>query len=161
MRRCLGIAASLIVASSAAALADGMHSRSAYCCAPFSWTGFYIGAHGGWYQARTDAAYHVDDVPGDPSNNFIHDSFRLNGGIFGGHIGYNLQASNVVVGVEADYSGTSNGDNKHTTFALTDPGEGDALSTQARLHSVATVRGRLGVATKGPTPNRQRAEWRY
>jgi outer membrane immunogenic protein len=132
----------MVLASSAIAMADGTPSRSAPCCAPFTWTGFYIGAHGGWYQARTDAAYHVDD-----DDTFVGDRFTLNGGVFGGHIGYNLQTANVVIGIEADYSAMSNGSDTRSSFAAVDTAEGDALSTKTRLDSVATVRGRLGVAS--------------
>src|SRR5215831_7834022 len=83
MRRCLGIAVSVILASSAAALADGMPSRNAPCCAPYSWAGFYLGANVG--AAWGDLTTRDRDEFGGTFKNRSTDVFG------GGQIGFNLQ----------------------------------------------------------------------
>jgi outer membrane immunogenic protein len=57
--------------------------------APNRWSGFYIGGHVGGGAGR------IDDATED-----------LQGAIAGGHIGYNWQGPNVVLGIEADLSWT-------------------------------------------------------
>ena len=58
---------------------------SAQLLGPGPWTGLYIGLHGGY--AWNDKA-----------------TSNITGGAGGLHVGYNLQLSSFVVGVEADYS---------------------------------------------------------
>jgi outer membrane immunogenic protein len=67
--------------------------------APFSWSGFYIGAHGGYALAEKDLAW-VEFIPGpiDPPSLLSQD---LDGVIAGGHVGANLQFGNFIVGAEA------------------------------------------------------------
>jgi outer membrane immunogenic protein len=64
---------------------------------PYNWTGVYIGvnAGGGWA-----SSHWVSTPDGDNGN------YRLSGGLFGGTLGYNLQAGNKswVVGAEADFA---------------------------------------------------------
>ena len=61
---------------------------------PFSWTGFYIGAHGGY-------GWGEFDDKGNPNA----DSKKIDGGFGGIQLGYNVQLpSNLVLGVEADVS---------------------------------------------------------
>src|SRR4051812_16480339 len=74
------------------------------------WTGFYLGAHGGW--AGGDAKYtflthgHYNDFAGDTATQSI------SGGMAGGHIGFNWQWGNFVVGLEGsgDWSGVKKAD---------------------------------------------------
>jgi outer membrane immunogenic protein len=61
---------------------------------PFSWTGFYIGAHGGY-------AWGEFEDEGNPAA----DPKRIKGGFGGAQIGYNYQRpNNIVLGIEADIS---------------------------------------------------------
>ncbi len=61
---------------------------------PFSWTGFYVGAHGGY-------SWGEFDDKGNPAA----DSKKIDGGFGGIQLGYNVQLpSNLVLGVEADVS---------------------------------------------------------
>ncbi|MDO9412376.1 MAG: porin family protein [Pseudolabrys sp.] len=73
-------------------------SRPAYKAAPyyspapvFSWTGFYIGAHGGygWSRFSGDAGFGPESVTG-------------RGWLGGGQIGYNYQINQFVIGAEID-----------------------------------------------------------
>lgn len=69
----------------------------------WNWTGFYIGIHGGYgwgdadYRFNTVGFFNV--LPGDRA------SQEIDGGLVGGHIGYNMQFGSLVVGVEI--SGTA------------------------------------------------------
>src|SRR3954447_9938706 len=65
----------------------------------YDWSGFYIGANGGWAQSRNCWDFVNDGV-------FILGTFTegcnsRSGGVAGGQIGYRWQASQWVFGVEA------------------------------------------------------------
>jgi outer membrane immunogenic protein len=99
----------------------------------FTWTGFYIGAHGGW---------------GFGDVNFIHTgagadlaNHTFDGGLAGGHIGYNWQMySSWLLGLEA--SGTWSGVKK-TVFGPFDLFPNDSWTTEVKW--LATVTPRIGV----------------
>lgn len=80
-----------------AAQADG-HGRN-------NWTGFYAGIHGGGAWGDVDA-----DGPGILTttrgvfNGTANASVDVDGGIYGGHIGYNHQFGNIVAGGEVSYT---------------------------------------------------------
>ena len=95
---------------------------------PYSWTGFYIGAHAGYGFGNVDPK-----LAGAPL-----DSFDINGFVGGVHAGYNYQMNQFVLGVEADADLTSI---HGSTF---DPvlGATDKLSVPWQ----GSVRGRLGYA---------------
>ena len=63
---------------------------------PYSWTGFYLGIEGGggWADTR-----HTNVMNGINSGDV-----RINGGLFGGTYGYNLQLGSWVFGIEGDFS---------------------------------------------------------
>lgn len=107
-------------------------SAADYSDAPpaWSWAGFYFGANGGYAlsTSRDQLALAGDQPTGLYST----------GGFGGGQIGYNVQISRWVLGVEADFQSASIGD------AVNDLNYGDYFSSQ--LSSFGTVRGRLGVA---------------
>jgi outer membrane immunogenic protein len=102
----------------------------------YSWSGFYVGVHGGW---------------GFGDVNFIKTSIDLanhtiDGGLAGGHIGYNWQmGSSWLIGIEA--SGTWSGVKK-TVFGplpiLQFPGSRDDRWT-TEVKWLATVTPRIGV----------------
>jgi len=95
---------------------------------PFSWTGFYIGAHAGYGFGNVDPKFAGGSL----------DNFDINGVVGGVHAGYNYQMNQFVLGVEADADLTS----LHgSTF---DPvlGATDKLSVPWQ----GSVRGRLGYA---------------
>jgi outer membrane immunogenic protein len=123
-----------------------------------SWTGFYLGIHGGygWGRAGIDGVLSDDFV-------FLDDQsltgFRMNepkakGWVFGGHAGYNVQLSpNWVGGFEIDYSAADiKDDQSHSVkFGIID-GEGGIIGTgtatrslAAKIDALASARVRLGV----------------
>jgi outer membrane immunogenic protein len=64
----------------------------------FNWTGFYAGIHGGWGWGDADRTLGAnDELFGSGIG-----SHEIDGGIFGGHMGFNWQLSpNWLVGLEA------------------------------------------------------------
>ena len=85
----------LIAALSSAAYADEAPQRhkKPVCCAPFSWTGIYVGGHTGWGSMEI----FVPSAPG------IDTPPSPTGGLWGGQIGANYQfARHWVVGAEID-----------------------------------------------------------
>jgi outer membrane immunogenic protein len=96
--------------------------------APFSWTGFYIGAHVG-------GAWDSDDWHFTVDNTYTHNSAS---GIFGGgQAGYNYQWSSVVFGVEGDASGADL--NGHALCP------NPAYTCSHNIDWLATLRGRVGI----------------
>ena len=165
----------LLVASAVPALAADLPVKARPMPAPvvvWNWDGFYIGLNGGysWGRSRTSVGYFntATGLPIVPPVGSITDAtFNLNGGVFGGQIGYNWQSSNWVFGLEADaqWSGQRGSANflcaaggavvpgaavlpgpclPGSTFLP--PGTvGATLSIDQRLEWFGTLRGRLGV----------------
>jgi outer membrane immunogenic protein len=150
----------LIGLSAAASAADlpGRAAPLAYAPAPtFTWTGFYVGAHGGYMWSDTDAKLsHVDGVflPTDINNGVFPRSIEVDrdAGFGGVQAGYNFQSGMYVFGVEADISWF--GDQNRKEFTIIDPALPPwpfaGLLTGSTYHSelkyLGTVRGRVGVA---------------
>lgn len=115
----------------------------------FSWTGFYIGIHGGgaWLDHKqtivATPSRGVCGVAPGPGDCTV-DKF---GGAFGGLAGYNFQSGRVVFGVEVDGTWLSA---KGTKVFATAPEVDDPLTIHAKVNWLATVRGRLGL-TMSPT----------
>jgi outer membrane immunogenic protein len=121
--RCLpialgGLAATLFASSAFAAdLAPVAAEPVAPVYVPFSWTGFYAGAHIGyaWGNEKDTLSGAATPLPPPPG-----DSFNVDGVIGGLHAGYNYQFENTgfVVGVEGDIDVSSiNGDDRLLTAA--------------------------------------------
>ena len=127
-----------------------------------TWTGFYIGANGGygWSQSTTNA---------DPFQNFTSPvvtggapvippfgiSQQLSGALAGVQLGYNYQiAPTWVIGVEGDFDGA--GLNNSSQAVALDPLKGavgtatDGFMAHEDIQWLATIRGRLGY-TWGPS----------
>ena len=100
----------------------------------FSWTGLYIGGHGGYGFANFEGI-----VDGTDSSAATADGLDLSGIAAGGHIGFNYQIRNVVVGIEADATWTD--------WSDTQPAAGSSSSgIDGSVDLLASVRGRLGLA---------------
>jgi outer membrane immunogenic protein len=125
MRKLLLSAAMSLVMVAGASAADYSDAPPAW-----SWAGFYFGANGGYAlsTSRDQLALAGDQPTGLYST----------GGFGGGQVGYNVQISRWVLGVEADFQSASIGD------AVNDLNFGDYFSSQ--LSSFGTVRGRVGIA---------------
>jgi outer membrane immunogenic protein len=106
----------------------------------FSWTGCYIGVHGGGGATRsdfTDAFFGEGRGSGSGSWG--------NGGLAGGQIGCNYQTGVLVLGIEGEgyWSGMKSRQEFSTTSSLS---EGFTATAEARNKWDYTVAGRIGVA---------------
>lgn len=128
-------AATLVLAVAAPASAADMAARP-YTKAPppvaaiYDWTGFYIGANGGWGSADTDWTL----VGVGPEG-----GHHASGGTVGGQIGYRWQSGQFVFGVEgqgnwADFSG----DNISLIFPLN--------RNRTRIDAFGLITGQVGYA---------------
>ena len=147
------IAAALLGLSSLPTMAADLAARPMYTKAPMmeassSWTGFYIGANGGygWSNPSTTATYFGPltgyGLPAIPEQAFNQ---KAAGALFGGQIGYNYQVATWLFGIEGDFDAASL--NKSTAFLNADPlsGGGTTSYTQnARVDWLASIRGRVG-----------------
>jgi len=117
----------------------------------FSWTGIYIGAHGGWaFQETTfDDPFSANTVPGPRTRTLDFNNF------FGGEqAGWNYQIGNLVVGNEVEFS-WSNLNASRTAFAL-NPGisafgppspSSDTRTIKTKTDWFGTATARLGFAS--------------
>src|SRR5579863_5229308 len=142
MRKLLA-SASFLVLSSASVLAADLPLKAAPIIAPvYTWTGFYIGVHGGggaMNDSNTSGFGSSSQVP----TNFLGTSsvgnesigsgggnaFHGTGGLAGGQLGYNYQISNVVFGVEGEgyWSGMKGTFDRSTNFYSPSSGPGSTL----------------------------------
>lgn len=118
-----------------------------------NWTGFYIGVNGGysWGNATRDLNFF------NPLNGVILATGAgggrdMNGGLFGGQIGYNWQTANWVFGFETDAQWTGQKGSTTAICAVTGcfptavvPGAGVAATLTDELEWFGTFRGRAGV----------------
>ncbi len=113
------------------------HEGAGSYAAPFSWTGFYLGASAGGIGLSSENTYSTSD-PGVPGTS---DTNRGSGVLAGGTVGYNFQTGQWVIGIEADYSMASaqTGNSANFNFA-----GGNGI---ANISNLGTVRGRLGWAS--------------
>jgi len=159
MRVILGSVAALAMISSAMAADLPVKAPPpAPVMAPvWNWNGFYIGINGGysWGHSSRDLNF-FNPLNGVALATGTGAGRDMNGGLFGGQIGYNWQMSNWVFGLEADAQWTGQKGNTtvlcpvagcfNTAFAAT----GTSATLQDKLDWFATFRGRLGFTV---TPN--------
>ncbi len=107
-----------------------------------SWTGFYIGANGGYAWNNSGNSINYNDGGAGFIGGADQSARALpQGGFGGGQIGYNLQSGSFVFGVEADFQGSSIGDRVGSTTL-----NGLDATSRERLDWFGTARGRLGFA---------------
>jgi outer membrane immunogenic protein len=134
--RTLIFAGSIILVCGAAAAAD--LQRAAPTPAPvyapatpyYDWTGFYLGANGGW--AEGDSRFNFEGA------GLGRDRFDTSGFLAGGTAGYNVQLGHIVFGLEGDVDWSNV--NGSSNCALS------TLSCQTQNNWLGTARGRIGVA---------------
>jgi outer membrane immunogenic protein len=102
----------------------------------YNWSGFYIGANGGWAQSRNC----VDLVNVVVLGTFAEGCNERSGGVVGGQIGYRWQANQWVFGVEAqgDWADLSS-----TRNSLLFPG---IFSTRTKTDGIGLFTGQIGYA---------------
>jgi outer membrane immunogenic protein len=126
-----------LVALSGSAMAADMAVKAApppYVAPIYNWTGFYIGANGGWGQSHSC----VDFL--NAAGVAVAQGCRdRSGGIVGGQLGYRWQASQWVFGLEAqgDWADLSN-----QRVSLVFP----ALSTRTKTSGIGLFTGQIGYA---------------
>ena len=111
-----------------------------------SWSGFYLGGHGGVGWLRHEQNITSPNVTFLSCTTFSRNStcaIRDTGAVFGAQAGYNLQVQQWVFGVESDVSWTSLS-KTGAFFPLPNPTV--VYSVHDRIDWLASVRGRLGWA---------------
>ena len=100
----------------------------------YDWTGFYIGANGGWAQSRNCV-----DFFNATGIDFADGCRERSGGVVGGQLGYRWQASQWVFGVEAqgDWADLSN-----TRVSIINP----LFSTRTKTDGIGLFTGQIGYA---------------
>jgi outer membrane immunogenic protein len=135
------LAAALGIAAISATAAPASAADMAVKAAPpvplpviYNWSGFYIGANGGWGSSRScwDYVFVAGPVFSDGCR-------ERDGGLFGGQLGYRWQTSQWVFGLEAqgDWADLSS-----TRVSLLDP----TLSTTAKTDAIGLFTGQIGYA---------------
>jgi outer membrane immunogenic protein len=151
----LGIGAALVLAGqvNAADLPAATYKTPATVVSPaFNWSGFYLGANGGYGKsANSDGVQFTDFPAGSFANTFAVGQtpraigFTPKGVIGGAEAGYNWRIGALVLGVEGDFSGANI--KGSGTFAFTGPlilGAPETTTAGSSLGWLATVRGRIG-----------------
>ena len=156
MKRSL-LFATLIVGATAPAFAADLPRKAPPPPPPpvpvLNWTGFYIGVNGGysWGRSSRDLNF-FNPLTGATIATASGAGRDLNGGVFGGQVGYNWQTANWVFGIETDAQWTGQ---KGSTTVLCPvagcfptavvPGTGVAASLTDKLEWFGTFRGRGGI----------------
>jgi outer membrane immunogenic protein len=140
MKKVLLVTASLIALGAAApAFAADLAARP-YTKAPamiatvYDWSGFYIGANGGW--GSSHKCWDFLPALGGTAPEGCHDA---SGGTFGGQVGYRWQAGTWVFGVEAQGNWA---DFKGSNISLIAP----AIRNESRVDAFGLFTGQIGYA---------------
>ncbi len=110
-----------------------------------TWTGFYLGLNGGWAGSESASSVKTTVNDNDDGGSILGSAtgtYKIDGGFFGGQIGYNLQSGPFVYGIEGDIEDSSiHGSSGASTF----PGDAGAVAAvQDKLDWFGSVRGRIG-----------------
>jgi outer membrane immunogenic protein len=140
MKKVLLVTASLIaLGATAPAVAADLAARP-YTKAPpmiaavYDWSGFYIGANGGWGSSRN--CWDFLPVAGGVANEGCHDA---SGGTVGGQIGYRWQAGTWVFGLEAQGNWADFKGNNVSVFA-------PAFRNESKVDAFGLFTGQVGYA---------------
>lgn len=116
-----------------------MQSPAIMEMATSTWTGFYLGGHGGWGWAHSSSTA-VTGNGNFPVGSTTSDS-RPDGGVVGVQGGYNYQFGQWLVGIEGDYSFADIKGDDSVISAL-----GNTSTSRGKYTWLADVTGRLGYA---------------
>ncbi len=119
--------------------------RAAAFMPVFSWTGLYGGVHGGYGWGDADYTFPIGAGFGGMLAPVAGGALgkSIDGGVFGGHVGYNYQIGNWVLGVEGSFTWSGLKGTASNVFAPTVPANA-IYSTD--LEWFAAVTRRLGYA---------------
>jgi outer membrane immunogenic protein len=135
----------LIALGVAPALAADLPARTytkapAYVAAVYDWSGFYIGANGGYGSSRKCWDY-SGVVGARLATNIGEGCHDATGGTFGGQIGYNWQVASWVFGVEAQGNWADlTGSNASLLFTA------PSFTNRSKVEAFGLFTGRLGYA---------------
>jgi len=144
----LGSVAAIALCAAGPAVAADMPARAPVYKAPpaaivaQTWTGLYVGAHGGYGKADHDGVFDIGELPGDPQFVAYGSNLDVNGGFGGVQIGYLYQHGPWVIGAEFAASFMNWSDK---TFDP-DPGT-DTDYIEAKIENLYTAVAKLGFAT--------------
>jgi outer membrane immunogenic protein len=116
---------------------------------PCDWTGFYVGVNAGVteFQSRftnqNNWAPDGEDESGHWGTTSTYDNTAFIGG---GQAGYNYQWQDLVLGVEADFSGLGNANNNHFLASGDRSSDDRGWDLKGQVDFMATLRGRLGIS---------------
>lgn len=115
----------------------GVFPTTSASAAPLTWdwSGFYIGVNGGYAWGDAKYSFFATNFFAPVGSSWSH---SISGGMIGGHVGYNYQLYNWVVGIEGSFDWTAAGRTLRTPWFPAS----DSLGT--RVKWVATVTPRLG-----------------
>src|SRR6185369_7407076 len=141
MKKVLLVTASLIALGAAApAVAADLAARP-YTKAPpmisamYDWSGFYIGANGGW--GSSHKCWDFSNAAG--AFNVAEGCHDATGGTAGGQVGYRFQSSSIVFGIEAQGNWADfRGSNQSIPFP--------AVVNATRVDAFGTFTGQIGYA---------------
>jgi outer membrane immunogenic protein len=141
MKTALLTTVALAAMVSTAMAADLSPMTKAPVAAPASvsdWSGFYLGAHGGygWSDTSVDNPFTATGV----TFTQLFPAPKGAGWVAGGHFGYNWQYGAAVVGLEADMDAADISDNQTVS------GGGVSATQATSVDMLATARARLGYA---------------
>ena len=124
------VAAAVWCAPLVAAAADGK---------TYDWTGFYVGLNGGY-------GWGEQDPMGLLTNRFDNFNANVNGGLFGGTVGAQIQMYHVLLGLEADGDWANIQGSKSATPTILGVPVGSKVNLDTTITSVSTLRVRVGWA---------------
>jgi len=129
------VSVALFAGAAAAADLPPVYKTPPPVAVEYNWNGFYVGAHIGGAWGHRDFSQTTTVGPLVEAGTLTSSSVAG-----GGQVGYNWAINNVLLGVEADVSGTGLGASTQTfNFAGTGPGWNE------KTDFFGTVRGRLGL----------------
>jgi outer membrane immunogenic protein len=117
----------------------------------YNWSGFYVGLNGGysWGRSSRDLNF-FNPLTGVTFATASGAGRDLDGGVFGGQIGYNWQTSNWVFGIESDLQWTGQQGSTTALCGVACATVGTTATLTDKLEWFGTIRGRVGV-TVTPT----------
>ena len=125
------------------AAAIGLRDKAPPARSPYSWTGFYLGADGGYGWQRSSGS--LTTAPDPVSTSY---DYRVTGPFAGGFVGGNYQVNWLVLGVEADWQWSNLTGNSQSLAPLGASGELPAgpFTVSTTTRDYGSIRGRLGAA---------------
>jgi outer membrane immunogenic protein len=122
-----------------APLAKASDFSNPYQAPMYNWTGFYIGANGGYAWGDQDPLNIITD-------RFDNRNINFSGGLFGGTAGAQIQMAHVVLGVETEIDWANiNGSSTIAPMILNKP-LGSTFTASTSITSVSTTKLRVGYA---------------